>query len=396
MTRAKNTATQKSATQKSATQKPANAGAEKRTAFKHWFDGEAAKKMGAQIAPFITPAARRRFVRLASRELEALEMHGRVHQFADALADVLPDDANDALRVLTQSLPEILPDCDSVTDGWLQWPTGQFIADRAAEADLDVAMDAMIELTQRFSSEFAVRPYVEAQPEELCERLLALTSHSSPHVRRWCSEGVRPRLPWGAVLRDFVAEPGPIWPILDALKDDPEIYVRKSVANTINDISKDHPAAVIKRLKTWAKGASDERAWLIKHALRGLIKAGDPGALSVVGYRPPKTLEATLRCIPKRVALGSSVTLEAELDTGHSRAQPMLVDYVVHYVRKKGTSEKVFKWTTTELSARGSLSLTKKHAMKATTIRALYPGEHRVELQVNGARVAASKFVFEG
>lgn len=363
-----------------------------RKAFKEWFDEAAAQALATQVAGAMPGFDQEQFVRLASRDLQALEFAGRVKQFSDALATTLPESIPKALAVLSESLPEPLPDCESVTDGWLQWPVGQFIADYGLE-HFEASMAAMIELTQRFSSEYAVRPYVKHHPEATFERLLALTDHPSPHVRRWCSEGVRPRLPWGVKLRDLVADPSPIWPILEALKDDDELYVRRSVANNLNDIAKDHAALVVQRCQAWSKDSNERRDWAIKHGLRSLIKAGDSAALAVIGFGPPQKLTAKLSIRPKTIAVGDVVEFSAQLETSSARAQQLVVDYVVDYVRKGGkTSGKVFKWTTLELPAHGRMTLDKRHAMKATRVRALYPDVHRVTLQVNGEKVAEAQF----
>lgn len=363
-----------------------------RKAFKDWFDRAAAKALAEQVHGAWARFDRAAFVRAATRKLTTLEFAARVQQFSDALATYLPDSIPKSLEILEHSLPPLLPDCEAVTDGWLQWPVGQFIADHGVP-HFDASMNAMIALTQRFSSEFAVRPFVEQRPDETFARLRGLTGHDSPHVRRWCSEGVRPRLPWGKKLTALVEDPSPIWPILDALADDPELYVRRSVANNLGDIAKDHEKAAIAWARKCAKLGGEHRTWLVKHGLRGPIKAGNAAALAVIGYAPPKKLEATLRASPRTVEIGNSVQLRATLSTEHGRRQALMIDYVVHYVRKKeGGSGKVFKWTTTELPARGTLTLDKNHPMRVTTIRALYPGRHRVELQVNGARVAEASF----
>ena len=363
-----------------------------RKAFKDWFDREAAKKLADQMAGAMPAFDRARFVRLAMRKLNTLEMSNRVRHFSDALRSTLPVSLPAALKVLQESLPEILPDCEDVTDGWLQWPVGQFIADHGLE-HFDTAMTAMIELTQRFSSEFAVRPFVDQRPKETFARLIKLTKHPSPHVRRWCSEGVRPRLPWGMKLRALVADPTPIFPILEQLKDDPELYVRRSVANNLNDIAKDHPELVVERCRTWKKRGNANRDWLIRHALRSLIKDGHPDALELVGFGPPKRLNAKLSLSPTGIEVGESVVMEANISSTHGKPQKLAIDYAVHYVRKAGkTSAKVFKWTTVELSPSGKITLTKKHPMKRTTIRALYPGAHKIEIQINSARHAAAFF----
>jgi 3-methyladenine DNA glycosylase AlkC len=361
-------------------------------ALKHWFDKAAARKLAAQIATASPDFDQTKFVRLATRQLDKLEFNARIQQFANAMVPTLSSSIPVALDTLTNSLPTALPDCETLTDGWLQWPVGQFIADNGLDY-FDESMVAMIELTKRLTSEFAVRPFVERFPDRTFGRLMQLTTDPSPHVRRWCSEAVRPRLPWGRKLRALVEDPSPILPILEALKDDPELYVRRSVANNLNDIAKDHPNTVVKMCKTWAQDGNDECDWVIKHSLRSLIKSGLPAALAVVGFSSPKKLAAKLNVTPAKIAVGGEVEISAEIATSHGRSQDLLIDYVVHYVRQRNkTSAKVFKWTSTKLPARGECKLSKKHKMKTTTVRALYPGTHKIELQVNGVRVAEVSF----
>jgi len=363
-----------------------------RKSHKDWFDKQAATHLANQFAAVDSGFDSKKFIRQATRDITDLEFSQRVQLFSDAMRSQLPEDVPRALDVIKRSMPAALPDCESVTDGYLQWPVGQYIADHGLP-HLNESMDAMIELTQRFSSEFAIRPFVEHYPDAVFERLMKLTNHASPHVRRWCSEGVRTRLPWGKKLNFLCADPAPIWPILDALRDDPELYVRRSVANNLNDITKDHPDLVVKRCKRWARSKNPEVDWVIRHALRGLIKAGDPQALAAIGYRSPRNVTVELKVAPERVKIGGQTTLTAELSSTDSRKQKLMVDYVVHYVRKNGSSsDKVFKWTTIELPANTTLTLNKKHSLKKTTTRALYPGLHYVEIQINGQRLGQSLF----
>ncbi len=360
--------------------------------FKDWFDQEAAQRLAQQIGAAAPGFDQKSFIKQASKGLEKLEMNARVHQFSQSMADHLPADKNRALEILTLSLPEILPDTDQVTDGWLQRPVGKFIADYGLP-HFETAMTAMIELTQRFSSEFAVRPFVEAYQDQTIARLLQLTQHSSPHVRRWCSEGTRPLLPWGKKLTALVEDPDPVWPILEALKDDPERYVQKSVANHLNDISKNHPDRVVARCKEWMHKGSANRKWIVRHGLRTLIKEGHPDALALIGYTPVKHLHCKLKLSPPKISIGENTRLEIELHNQHRHSQKLLIDYAVTYVRQKGkTGRKVFKWTTLELPSNKTICLQKKHAMKITSIRALYPGVHQVELLVNGSVVVQSHF----
>lgn len=364
--------------------------------FKDWFDKEAAERLATQIAAVYPAFDRRTFIRQATRNLDALEMNARVAQFSQALAGCLPENKEEALRILTRSLPPILPGTEQITGGWLQWPLGKFIADYGLP-HFETAMQAMIELTQRFSSEFAIRPFIEHRQEKTLSRLLALTNHPSPHVRRWCSEGSRPLLPWGKKLQALVEDPAPVWPILEALKDDPEPYVRKSVANHLNDIAKNHPDKVIDRCRRWQKDAGPGRQWIIRHGLRTLLKDGNPEALKLLGFAGTDGLSVKFTLRPKKIVIGESVLLACTLSHTGRIPLNLMIDYAVTYLRQKGkTGRKVFKWTKVMLPPGESLHLEKTHAFRPTSIRALYPGNHRVQIQINGVEMATGSFVLCG
>lgn len=360
---------------------------EPRRPFKDYFDREAAQALADQLQRAVA-IDRSGFLRRATRRLRELEMMDRVRQFSAAMRWALPAKIPTALQLLTKSLPPPLPNCERVTDGYLQWPVGQFIADYGTE-HFEPSFEAMVELTQRFSSEFAIRPFVIRDPSRTFERLTRLTDHDSPHVRRWCSEGVRPRLPWGTRIDALVDDPAPILPILDALKDDPEEYVRRSVANNLNDIAKDHPALVVQTVRKWM---AKKRRRLIEHALRTLIKDAYGPALELLGYGPPERISARLDISPKRAKIGESVTLSAVLENRNPTTRHLLVDYVVHYRKASGKAlPKVFKWKQVAVPAQGALTLKKKQHFRPTTIRPLYPGRHEVELQVNGVSLAQTR-----
>ncbi len=369
---------------------------EEKKAFKHWFDRAAAKELAGQIAAVYPEFDQQKFIRHCCKNLSSLEFHARVKQFSQAMELSLPDDYRKSASILQKSLPAILPDCEAVTDGWLQWPVGQFIADNGLPHFAE-SMDAMHALTQRFSAEFAVRPFVEHQQDATFSHLYQLLDDPSSHVRRWCSEGTRTRLPWGSKLHKLIADPSPIWPILDALKTDDELYVRRSVANNLNDLSKDHPDAVLNRCKSWSKEADEKTTWVIKHGLRGLIKAGNPRALSIIGYKKPDKIVATLKVSPVKVSIGGSALMTASIENQSARRQELMIDYLVYYKGKRDSDRcKVFKWKTISIAAKDKLTLEKKHPMKMTTIRALYGGKHRLELQVNGEIVANGSFTLLG
>lgn len=359
--------------------------------FKDWFDEHAVSALEEQFSRAYPSFDGELFRRSATQGLEKLEFSERVKQMSEALAMTLPSDRKKALAVLVRSLPECLPGEEETTNGFLHWPLGQFIADHCVD-HFEESFEAMVALTQRFSAEFAVRPFAERYPARTFERLLQLTTHPSPHVRRWCSEGVRPRLPWGGHLKHLIEDPAPLWSILEALKDDPSLFVRRSVANNLNDISKDHPNLVVGRCRAWIKDASKEREWVVKHGLRSLVKDGHPGALQILGYLPPENLKATLKC-SSAVRVGESLELSADLSSSHQKRQNLVVDFILHYVRSKSqTSGKVFKWKTLVVEPGQTVELQKRHSMRKTTIRKLYPGNHKVELQVNGEVLASAEF----
>jgi len=334
------------------------------------------------------------FKRHALRNIESLEFNDRVKQFSAALHVTLPESYPAAIALLVESLPEEAS-AASISDGWLQWPIGQFIADYGTD-HFKESMHAMTELTQRFSSEFAVRPFVEKYPEKTFALLLRQTKHKSEHVRRWCSEGVRTRLPWGNKLHELIADPTPVLPILEALLDDESLYVRKSVANNINDLAKDHPQLVLKKCRTWQKKNRPNRDWIIRHGLRSLIKQGNSNALALIGFGKPDKLKVQLSVEPARIRIGQSVTLALTIKNNSKSSQSLMVDYVVHYVRKNDlVNEKVFKWKTVVVDAGSTEKLKKIHAMKKTTVRALYSGIHKLEVQVNGVRFSSSEFTLE-
>lgn len=367
--------------------------AEESKDFKDIFDHRAAKQLAAQVSTAWKNFDRKRFLKLATHDLATLEMTPRVRQFSDALAKTLPTDIPAAIEILVSSLPAPMESCDDLKSSWIQWPVAHFISVHGLP-HYKQSMAALREITMRFTSEFAVRPFAAAYPEKVYRDLLKLTADPNPHVRRWCSEGSRPRLPWGQRLNDLVADPSPLWPIFDALRNDPELYVRRSVANNLNDIAKDHPALVIKKCAEWMKsGRSKELDQLIRHALRTLIKNGHPGALELLGYSPLKLTDTDFSIADHQVTIGSSVEMSLRLTSRNKADQNLVIDFAIHFLRKNGTrSRKVFKWKTLTLPAGETLTISKKHPLKKTTIRALYPGLHRIELLANGANLAEVPF----
>jgi hypothetical protein len=212
-------------------------------------------------------------------------------------------------------------------------------------------------------------------------------------VRRLVSEGSRPRLPWGLQLKTLIADPAPTLPLLEALQDDPSEYVRRSVANHLNDIAKDHPALVAQWLERHLPDAPAARRTLLKHASRTLIKRGDVRVLKAWGLGRPLAGAAALRVAPRRIVLGEAITLELVLQSNARRTQKLVIDYAVHHVKASGaTSAKVFKGWTIDLAPGATLTLTKRHALRPITTRTYHAGRHEVDVRINGAVCAQAFF----
>lgn len=226
------------------------------------------------------------FAKAALPGLAGKALMDRGRHLATILHEFLPQPYEAAVEILLASLtPPLSQTEDNGLAVFFYLPHSFFIAtyglDPAQNAGRDpfeASLRAQHALTRRFTAEFCIRPFLIHRQDETLRRLLQWTRDPDPHVRRLCSEGTRPRLPWGLRLQAFVREPGPALPILEALRDDPELYVRRSVANHLGDIAKDHLPRVLEIAQDWSVGASPERRWLLRHALRYPAKQGHPEA----------------------------------------------------------------------------------------------------------------------
>ncbi len=324
------------------------------------------------------------FLDHALRDLDTLELMDRLRRTAEAFDRALPLPFADQVAVLRAHAPQIGHNFVAI------WPC-EHVARRGLDRP-DLALPALRDLTPFGSAEFAIRPFLERDPPGTLARLAAWATDPDEHVRRLASEGSRPRLPWGQSLRALIADPSPTLPLLTTLRADPSLYVRKSVANHLNDIAKDHPEVVLDLLAAWDR-RDPRTAWIVKHALRTLIKKGHPRALALLGVGAAPRLAATLRAGPARIRLGATIEFSATLASTSPRPQTLAVDYVVHYVRPSGRdSAKVFKWTTLSLAPGATETLTRRQTFRDFSTRKHHPGRHRVELQVNGRRLAETTF----
>jgi 3-methyladenine DNA glycosylase AlkC len=342
------------------------------------------------------------FTAEATSGLSELEMKGRVVHVADALAKALPEDFTESAGVLSRALER------PGFDGWIVYPVNDFVARYGIDSP-EVALPLMAGLTSRWSCEFAIRPFIEEHPEPTFEYFERWIESEDEHLRRLVSEGSRPRLPWGTRLKAFIEDPAPTVRLLDRLVDDPSPYVRKSVANHLNDISKDHPGLAVETATSWleADPESPRRRWIAYHGLRSLVKGGDPAALKLLGYDPEAPVSLTgFRVSPAEIQVGDAVRIEFTLTAeggGSSDAArspgpqgvpagvPVMVDYAIHHSGASGRrSPKVFKLKRTVLETGIETLFCRDHRIREVSVRRIHPGPHLIEVQVNGKILAST------
>lgn len=327
--------------------------------------------------------------------LPELELKQRIDWIATCLEEALPEDFVAAAQIIAASLPPPLDPGKTDDDfgDFIFAPFGEYVVRRGLEEHLDLSLGLLEQVTQRFSMEFAIRPFLNRWPDAVLGRMADWAHHPNYHVRRLASEGTRPKLPWGMKVTTEADVP---IPLLDALHADPTRYVTRSVANHLNDLSKIAPDLVFQALDRWQKGgqqAPKELRWMTTHALRTLVKKGDARALDRLGFRADAPVQLTSLALGKdQLAIGDMLEFTAVLEADEK--VPVLVDYLIWYHRPSGREAfKVFKLKQGVVTANAPLQLTKRYRLKgdATTFT-LHPGPHRLSLQVNGRILGEVEF----
>jgi 3-methyladenine DNA glycosylase AlkC len=362
------------------------------------FGPEVAVSIGAEVAEVVGGFDRERFIAACLGGYESLELTDRARHIAAQLARFLVDegpldDRGQAIVAVTQVVTDGEPAQGGMLEGFWYLPFVFFVADEGLD-HFEASMTLQRELTTRFTAEFSIRAFIEAHPDQTLARLDLWATDPDEHVRRLVSEGTRPRLPWAPRLRTFQQDPAPVLALLEQLKDDPSEYVRRSVANNLNDISKDHPEVVIEVADRWWPDGGDERRRLVQHGLRTLIKAGDPDALAVLGYRTDSpVLVDEISITPDPVTIGDSVRIEVSLTNPEEAVAPVLVDLRVGFVKADGSVRpKVFKGAERQLEPGQSTTVRKTVSLAQHSTRTHHPGTHEVEVMVNGVARTARPF----
>lgn len=258
---------------------------------------------------------------------------------------------------------------------------------------LKESVEAMKEMTKYSSSEFAIRPYIVKNKKEVMESMLDWSRDENEHIRRLASEGCRPRLPWAMALPEFKKDPSLILPILENLKTDDSLYVRKSVANNINDITKDNPEVALSLCEQWY-GENPHTNWIVKHGLRTLLKNGNKRALQIIGFNDKAKFKVPdLKLSDSKVKLGSDMKFEFQILNMEPKSAFAKVGFVVSYQKANGSlSDKIFHVAEKEFPSSAPSVFNKKLSFRDLTTRRHHPGLHKIGVLVNGKKLAEQDF----
>lgn len=365
------------------------------TDLKHLLPLDAAHQLAEQLAAAGATVHRGQWQKAMGADFEALGLMDRGRRLAQVIAQFMPPDFAQGAPVLVRAMghpmgldPHGEPTASGdVPSSFFYLPHSMYIASHGLQ-HLPEALHAQHALTQRFTAEFSLRPFLQQHPQATLAHLALWAGDDNAHVRRAVSEATRPRLPWAARLPDFVRDPTPVLPLLARLRDDSSAYVRRSVANHLNDIGKDHPDLLTGLARQWLDDAPvpATRQSLLRHALRTAIKRGDAQALALFGHGQVSPLQIQSASItPSTARIGDSVTLRCQLHNPSAQAASALADWRVHYVKANGTlSPKVFKGATVQVQAHSSGVIQKTLSLRQMTTRTHHPGRHTVEIALNG------------
>ncbi|MBT3272653.1 MAG: DNA alkylation repair protein [Spirochaetales bacterium] len=314
---------------------------------------------------------------------ERKELKQRMRHITESLHDYLPEEFSRAANIL-KSVP--------VNVGGFEY---MFLPDYIELYGLESfkeSISALEHFTPFASAEFAVRPFIKKYGDEMMNQMESWAMSGNPHVRRLASEGCRPRLPWAMALPEFKNNPGPILPVLEKLKSDESEYVRRSVANNLNDISKDNPDIVIAMAVKW-HGVTNDTDNIIKHGCRTLLKKGNPEILALLGYKKPKHIRLIDFRVQDSVIIGGKLNFSFTLKSERKSLGTLRIEYGIDHLKKNGSrSTKVFKLSESKIDSTEK-SLSRFHSFKEITTRKYYTGMHGLSIIVNGQTMGNADFL---
>ena len=363
----------------------------------HLFNREKVEKIAREISGVYPGFKSEDFSKKVLVKFPELELMQRVYWIRTCLREYLPWDYKDAVNILLMSLP---PPCDpALSDddfgSFIYSPYSYFVAEWGCVNEyVSFSLDALHQLTTRFSVEGPIRFFLNNFPEETMRSMSRWVDDDHYHIRRLVSEGTRPKLPWAKAITLQIEEP---IPFLEILHTDRTRFVTRSVANHLNDISKQNADLVIKTLKRWHKaGKQDNKEldFITRHSLRSLVKNGHQDALELLGFSARAFKVENLVIKTSRVKVGEAVEFSFEIVSIANRAQALMIDYILHFQKNNGEfASKTYKIAKKTIAPKEVITIEKKHPLRVMTTRKLYPGTHKVELQINGKKFGVKKFL---
>ena len=321
---------------------------------------------------------------------EQKELKERMRHTSQTLHHFLPARFENAASILMETVRELQ---EAGTPGALEYMFLPDYIEHYGINDLSTAADAIEMVTQFVSCEFAVRPFLLRYGKEMMDRMVAWSLHPDHRVRRLASEGSRPRLPWAVALPHLKKDPSPTLPILENLKNDPHQWVRRSVANHLNDISRDHPAIVLRIARDW-KGISRETDAILRHACRTLLKKGDVETLQHFGLEDHENIHVTqFRLESTTVQVGDTLRFSFGLHNRDEEARTVRMEYGIYYLRGKGQyNRKVFKISERSIAGGEQLQIQRGQSFRPITTRRFYPGTQAISIIINGKEKVKKEF----
>lgn len=320
-----------------------------------------------------------------------LELKERVRHIAIVLHHFLPKDFRAAATILVK-VSQALRKNEIREQGF----ETIFIPDYIQVFGMDFpdeSLAALEEITKLVSAEFAVRPFLIEYPDKAMAKMLEWSKHPNASVRRLSSEGCRPRLPWAMGIPYLKKDPSPILPILENLRSDASEYVRRSVANSLNDIAKDHPGIVLKIVKNW-HGQDPNTNWIIKHGCRTLLKKGNENALSLHGFDPDSKAQLRSFTLPNKIKIGDYLGFEFDFINREKKPANFRLEYAIDYITSSGkTSRKIFKIAESNFYPGKPISIQRKQSFRNFTTRKHFKGKHFITILANGKKLAAKEFI---
>ena len=370
--------------------------AEKKFSLKDMLFNEAKVAYLADLIAAAYPAFEtNRFQKLVLEKFPELELKQRIGHMAEVLKQCLPESFERAVSILVEALPPELDPTKTDDDfgDFIFAPLSEFVARYGcSENYFETSIEALKAITKRFSAEDAIRYFINAFPERTNAVMMDLAVSKNYHQRRLASEGSRPSLPWSQKIR---WEPESILPILERLYGDPTRFVTRSVANNLNDISKIDGELVLQTLEKWENSRRQnpkEMAFIVRHALRTLLKRGHKEALKKMGFEEPTHVHLDSLKLPAEVVLGEMLEFGFRLSCKRGPLGKLRLEYAIHFMKANGKrSPKVFKISEGNVHA-SAMHFEKKHPLKAITTRAHYPGLHFLAVLANGVEVARGQF----